>query len=172
MAKPSSPADAKHVRAMVDATVLFAGIGWPRWSYEILRHATKGDFHLVLAPSVITQSRRNLVKKLPHFAQALEDWLLLGAFELATEPTVKEIEANHTLVRQIEDVPIALAAIHAKVDCFISEDKDFTALDATTAELRKRLKVMRPVIFLREVMGWSSEDLETVHHRGWPIKEQ
>lgn len=86
-------------------------------------------------------------------------------------PSLAEIAANHNLVRQAEDVPIALAAIKAGVDYFVSEDKDFTEWSATTREIHRALAIMRPVIFLREVMGWSSEDLEKIRKRSWPLEE-
>ena len=44
---------------MVDANVLFAGLVWPRWSYEVLRHAANGDFHMILVPQVIAEARKN-----------------------------------------------------------------------------------------------------------------
>jgi hypothetical protein len=157
---------------MVDATVLYAGMGWPRWSHEVLRHAVSEDFRLVLAPVVIKQARKNLLEDLPDRAATFDAWLTLVPFELVSDPSPGDVANNNGLVRQVEDIPVALAAINAKVDYFISDDKDFTAEDTTTAELRQRLKVMRPVIFLREVMGRSSEDLEKVRHRDWPVEEK
>jgi hypothetical protein len=152
---------------MVDATVLFAGIGWPRWSYEVLRHVLRGDVECVLSPLVIRQARRNLVNKLPEFVESFDRLLDLGSFEMVADPSDDEVVNNLDLVRQEEDVPVALAAISAKIDYFISEDKDFTEESATTLEIHKHLKIMRPVIFLREVMGWSKEDLEIVRRREW-----
>ena len=67
----------------------------------------------------------------------------------------------------MSDVAIALAAIAAKVDYLVSEDKDLTVQDATTAELRRHLKVRLSGTFLREVMGWTSEKLEGIRHRTW-----
>jgi hypothetical protein len=61
-----------------------------------------------------------------------------------------------------EDVPIALAAINARLDYFVSEDKHFTQMSAQTALLHQRLKIMLSGTFLREVMKWSSEQLEAV----------
>lgn len=156
---------------MLDATVLFAGTRWPRWSYEVLRHAMRGDIQLVLSPLVIEQAKRNLVEKFPEYAESFEAWLGLVSFEEVADPTGTAILENLTLMRDPKDVPIALSAIQAEVFCLVSEDKDFTAEDASTAELHKRLKVMRPVIFLREVMGWSREELENVHSRDWPMEE-
>lgn len=42
-----------------------------------------------------------------------------------------------------------------------------TARDATTAVLRQKLTVLLSGTFLREVMGWSSERLESIRHRSW-----
>jgi predicted nucleic acid-binding protein len=66
-----------------------------------------------------------------------------------------------------DDVAVALAAINAHADYLVSEDKDFTAEDESTVTIRQHLKVMRPVIFLREVMGWTSERLEAIRYRKW-----
>ncbi len=153
---------------MVDATVLFAGTGWPRWSYEVLRHASMGDLELVLSPLVIEQARRNLASKFPQFTGAFDSWLELVRFDLVPDPKPEEVVENEYLVRDVSDVPIALSAIQAGVMCLVSEDKDLTDA-AEGGELRKRLKVLRPVVFLHEVMGWSHEDLGEIRHRSWPL---
>ncbi len=49
----------------------------------------------------------------------------------------------------------------------VSEDKDLTTNDATTEKLRQQLKVYISGTFLREVMEWTSEELETVRGRTW-----
>ena len=67
----------------------------------------------------------------------------------------------------LTDVPIALSAIHAQVDYLVSEDKDLTAIDETTRELRKKIQPLIAGTFLRTVMGWESEDLERVRRRTW-----
>ena len=88
-------------------------------------------------------------------------------YELIADPTSEDVEANQDLVRDLSDVAVALAAIAAKVDYLISEDKDFTVQDKTTEELRRHLKITLTGTFLREVMGWSSEELENIRHRTW-----
>lgn len=170
MAMPTDPAAPKPLRVMVDATVLFAGTVWPRWSYEVLRHASQGDFSLVLAPLVIEQARRNLHRKFPQLLDRFDHWLASCPLEQVPDPSPQDEAAHRALVRHVEDVPVALAAIRAGVDYFVSEDKDFTADDATTQAVHEQLKILRPVIFLREVMGWSSDELERVHKRDWPIE--
>ena len=70
-------------------------------------------------------------------------------------------------MRDITDVPVALAAIEAGVDCLVSEDKDLTVRDETTVELRRRVPIYLSGTFLREMMGWSTEQLEAVRGRKW-----
>jgi predicted nucleic acid-binding protein len=168
MVAPSKPASAKP-RVFVDATVLFAGIGWPRWSYAVLRHAVQRDFQLVLSPLVIEQARRNLQEKLPASVASFDTWLSHVSCELAPDPRPEAVATHLDLVRDVEDVPVAVAALAAHVDYLVSEDKDFTE-ESATRELRKHVTIMRPVIFLREVMGWSSEELEEIRRRDGPIE--
>jgi hypothetical protein len=76
-------------------------------------------------------------------------------------------------MRDETDIPIALAAINAKVDYFVTYDRDFTAEDETTRKVRTAIPgIMLPPIFLREVMGWTSEKLEAIRHRVWPEAER
>ena len=168
MDAPSRPSREKRPRVFADATVLFAGTGWPRWSYEVLRHAAQGDYQLVLCPLVVAQARQNLLEKQPDYVESFETWLDHVAPEWVPDPTAQQVAAHRELVRDLDDVPVAVAALEARVDYFVSEDKDFTADDATTQAVHEQLKILRPVIFLREVMGWSSDELERVRRRDWP----
>ncbi len=105
MAMPSNPAAAKPPRVMVDATVLFAGIGWPRWSYEVLRHAFSGDYQLVLSPLVIEQARRNLGEKLPVLVGAFDAWLNL----VPCDGLVKRGPGKHTSPQLVTMIMSVLA---------------------------------------------------------------
>ena len=154
-------------RAFIDATVLFAGSAFPRWPYEVLRHASTGDFRLVLSPLVIKQARRNLQKRFPEYLDRFETFIQSVDYELTSDPTLSEVAVNRNLIRDFSDVPVALSAISAKVDYLVSEDKDFTTQDETTVELRRHMKIMLSGTFLREVMGWTSEQLESIRHRKW-----
>jgi len=128
-------------------------------------HALKGDYQLVLSTLVVDQARRWFRKNLPSAEGRFERFLSSVGYSKAPEPTKIQINRHPTLVRDVKDIPVALAAMNARVDYFVSEDKDFTDEDATTYEVRRHLKAMRPVIFLREVMGWSSEELEKIRYR-------
>ncbi|MEW5872450.1 MAG: PIN domain-containing protein [Chloroflexota bacterium] len=156
-----------ELRVMVDANILIAGSIWPRWPYEVLQHALRGDFRLVLSEFVIQQARLHFQKRFSAYSAQFDAFLQICPHELAPGPNQDQVAQHSDLVRDPSDVPVALAAINAGVDYLVSEDKDLTAQDETTVQLRRLLKVMISGTFLREVMGWSSQDLEKIRHRTW-----
>lgn len=155
------------LRVFVDANILVAGNVWPRWPYEVLQHALKGDYQLVLNSYVIEEARRALIARFPKEINRFDAFLTTCDYEAAAIPTAEAVHANAALVRDITDVPVALAAIEAGVDCLVSEDKDLTVRDQTTDELRRREAIYLSGTFLREIMGWTTEQLEAVRGRKW-----
>jgi predicted nucleic acid-binding protein len=160
-------ANSAKPRVMVDTTVLLAGTVWPRWPYEVLQHALRGDFYLMLSRTVIQEAVRKFAEKFPAYTQDFEDFLEKCGYAEIPEPSSQAVLAHRDLMRDITDIPIAVAAINAGVDFFISEDKDFTARDQTTARLHQELTVMLSGTFLHYVMGWTGEELEAVRNRTW-----
>lgn len=154
-------------RVFIDTNILLSGNAFPRWPYEVLQHALDGDYQLMLCPLVIKQAREHMRERFPQHLPRFDKFLQEAEYELVPDPTQEEIDANQNLVRDLSDVAIALAAISAKADFLVSEDKDLTVEDETTAKLRRHLKVLISGTFLREVMGWSSERLESIRHRKW-----
>jgi len=152
------------LRVMVDANILVAGIGWPRFPYAVLQHAFSGDYQLVLSESIVAEARRSTQRALPTRAKMLDNFLQTVAYEAVVAPTDEEIEANANFVRDAKDIHVALAAIKAQVDYLVSSDKDLTEPNEA---LHQRLTVLLPGTFLREHMGWSSEALETIRTRTW-----
>src|SRR5690606_28361812 len=108
------------LRVMVDANVLVAGLGWPRWPYALLQHAVAGDFQLVLSPFVIAEARHHLKRVVPAALPSLDEFLALSDYEAVADPTPEEIVVQQHIVRDPKDVPVALAAIKAQVDCLVS----------------------------------------------------
>lgn len=152
-----------NLRVMVDANVLVAGTGWPRWPYALLQHAVAGDFQLVLSPYVIEEARRHLKRIAPDALPYFQDFLELSEYEEIADPTPEMLAVYNQLVRDPKDIPIALAAINAAVDCLVSSDKHLTESE----ELRKHVPVLLPAVFLRKYMGWTSEQLEVIRDRTW-----
>ena len=78
------------------------------------------------------------------------------------------MESNQGLVRQKEDIPVALSIAGARVDYFVTYDRDFTDNNETTEAVQQLIPgIILPPVFLRDVMGWASEQLETIRHRDW-----
>jgi len=155
------------LRVMVDANILIAGSVWPRWPYEVLQHGLRGDFRLVLSEYILQQARMHIRRLFPNHEDQFDRFLQTCDYDLVDDPTLEQVDKNLALVRDPSDVPVALGAIHAGVDFLVSEDKDLTVQDETTTRLRQELKVLISGTFLREVMGWNSEDLEDIRHRTW-----
>lgn len=162
-----APTPRPDVRVMLDANVLLAGVVFPRWPWEILRHAVRSDFRLVLCPYVVRQARRRIAQRFPEFLAPFDEFLAHCPHELVPDPAPEDVDAHVGLVRDVTDVPVALAAIRAAVDYLVSEDKDLTTVDETTKVLRRSVQPLLSGTFLRQVMSWSSEELEAVRHRTW-----
>lgn len=152
---------------MLDASVLIAGSAWPRWPYEVLLAGLRGEFRLVLCPYVIEQARRVLRDRFADHQTRFDLFLELADPEVIPDPTLEEVAEHLGLVRDPTDVPIAVAAIDAGVDFLVSEDKDFTDRGETTGQLHEQLTVVLPGTFLRQVLGWTSDQLEEIRRRSW-----
>lgn len=152
------------LRVMVDANVLVAGTGWPRFPYEVLQHAIAGDYRLVLSPFVLAEAQEHISRLFPQRLELFDQLLIATKFEAVPTPTQAELAVAPQLTRDPDDMPIVLAAIEARVNYFISQDRDITDPDEP---LHKYLRVLLPAAFLRHLMGWSSEDLERIRNRNW-----
>ena len=160
--------EAVLLRVAVDTNVLLSGIIWPRWPNAVLQHALHGDFRLVLPQVVILEARRNMQRRFPEYLEDFKLFLSLTDYELVPVPSLEAVHSAPALMRQAEDIPVALSVMAAKVDYFVTSDKDFTDLHPSTQQVRAAIPgILLPAVFLRDVMQWSSEQLEAIRHRTW-----
>jgi predicted nucleic acid-binding protein len=153
---------------MIDVNVLITGIIWPRWQNAVLEHALQRDLQLVLPPLVIEQAKAHIRRIDPTQLERYETFLSDCDLELIDDPSQEQVSRHLDLVRDETDVPIALAAINANVDYLVTYDRDFTDEDETTQKVHRAIPGIRlPPVFLREVMGWTSEELEAIRYREW-----
>jgi predicted nucleic acid-binding protein len=153
-------------RVAVDTNVLLSGILWPRWPYEVLQHAARGEIELVLPEAVIVEARSHIEQDFPEFKDHFESWLAQTKYEMAPSPEPEQEAAAVGLVRQPEDIRVALSVIAASVDYFVTYDRDFTDHAPSTVRVHAAIPgIMLPPVFLRDVMGWTSEQLETIRRR-------
>ena len=115
----------------------------------------------------IHQARTHLAKDFPIFLKGFELFLKNCDIEFVDNPSPEEVKKHQNLVRDKKDIPIALSAINARVDYLVIDDKDLTIKDNTTKELRQFVQTIICGTFLKEVMGWTSEDLEKNRRRNW-----
>lgn len=161
MAEPHVP------RAFLDANILIRGVTWPRFPYEILRHAALGDFYMLVSPLVLDSARLYVAELFPRHVIDLDMLLVRLKYDLVPDPTPDAVAAHAGLVRDAKDVPVALAAIQAGAEYLVSTDRDFTDEDETTVELRHRVRPIQAGAFLCDVLGWKSLELTAIARRRW-----
>lgn len=154
-------------RVFLDANVWIRGVTFPRFPYEILRHAARREIVAIVSPLVLDSVRLYIREQFAEHEVALDALLELLDLEIAPDPPVEMVAARAGLVRDPKDVPVALAAIEAQAQYLVSTDRDLTDVDDSTAELRRHLKPMAVGAFLHEVMGWSHESLSAIERRRW-----
>jgi putative PIN family toxin of toxin-antitoxin system len=159
-------------RVFLDANILIRGVIFPRFPYEVLQHATRKEIAAIVSPLVLDSARLYVKERFPDHQEALEALLDLLDLEVAPDPPIEAVTANASLVRDPKDIPVALAAIGASAEYLVSTDRDFTDVDDTTIELRRRIKPISVGAFLHEVMGWSHESLAAVERRKWSDLER
>lgn len=157
----------KKLLVVLDANTLMRGVIHPRFAFEIMNHAFKGDFNLVLLPYTIEEAVRNISKKFPDRLPSLEEFLLNCPYNLLENPTIKEIEKNKGLVRHDPDLPLAVASIKAKVNYLVSNDDDFIGTDVSTKAIQAKVNCISAGNFLKKIMGWSSVELSDIQNRKW-----
>lgn len=155
------------LRVMIDANILVAGTGWPRFPYEVLQHALNGDYQLVLTERIIQEAIKAIQQIQPERLAALNLFLQSGVVEIVPTPSDEAIAQAADLIRDPKDIHVALAAIEAKVDFLVTQDRDFTDRDATTEKLHAALNIILPGAFLREQLGRTSDALEIIKSRTW-----
>lgn len=154
-------------RVFVDANILIQGLTLPRFPYEVLRAGTRGRIHLITSTSTLARARHYIETKFVTHVERLEQLLATGIIEIIDDPPGAEVQANMDLVRDEDDVPVALAAIKARATYLVSTDLDLTVVDKTTEKLRRQVIPIRPGDLLKDLVGWTSKELSRIEKRTW-----
>lgn len=157
----------KVLQVFLDSNVLIAGLAFPRWPYEILKYGEAQVIKVVLCPFVIEEVQTRISDTFPDCLEKFNRFIASGKYKVVSNPSKAEVKKHHNIVRDKQDIPVVLAAVKAKVDYLVSHDKDLTSQDHTTKELRQYIQPLQPGTFLKEVMSWTSEELEAIRHRTW-----
>jgi len=81
------------------------------------------------------------------------------------DPPEEVVQRHLDLVRDEDDVSVALAAMRARAKYLVSTDPDLTVVDKSGEKLRRRITPIRPGDFLKEVLGWTSTELSRIEAR-------
>ena len=79
-----------------------------------------------------------MAQGIPTQQRALEQFLEDCDYGAVPDPSSEEVRVSAGLVSDSKDIPIALAAIDAGGDYLVTNAKDLTAQDETTAALREK----------------------------------
>lgn len=136
---------------MLDANLLIGAFLAPRASRQVMEWARAGRVRLVLSPYVIAEARRMIARAFRHRLAEFDQMLASTPHELAPDPSPEMLAEYRDLVVDPADVPVALAAINARVDYLLSSDRHLVGEDESTRELRRHVRTMRPDRFVREM---------------------
>ena len=103
MDQPNPDLRGMGIRVFLDANILIAGVVWPRWPYEVLQHALRGDFRLVLSEYVIQQACRRIQARFPAYIDQFDGLLLSSRYELVADPSKEQVTQYSDLVRDPSD---------------------------------------------------------------------
>jgi len=110
-------------RVFLDASVLFsAAYSRSGASREILRSALRREIIVVVSRQVVEEARRNLKRKAPTAAEALEQLMELLSPEIAADSSFSQLRAAASHIN-LKDAPVLAAALGAKVDYLLTLDR-------------------------------------------------
>ncbi len=134
------------MRIFLDSNVLISGIYSPVGPpYKILRLHLAERLRIVVCQLVINEVIRNLRAKKPEGLPVLYQLLSNAPPEIAANPSVEDVNIWKEYL-DAEDSIILAAAIHARVDCFVTGDKHFNSAALKSQKLS--LKILTPAEFV------------------------
>ena len=134
------------MRIFLDSNVLISGIYSPVGPpYKILRLHLAERLRMVVCQLVINEVIRNLKAKKPEGLPVLYQLLSNSPPEIAANPSAEDVNIWKEYL-DAEDSIILAAAIHARVDCFVTGDKHFHSTELKSQKLK--LKILTPAEFV------------------------
>ena len=126
----------KITRVMLDTNVLFSAMynfnGNP---FAAFAKASEKPYRLVLCDQIIDELRRNFNRKFPAKIPVLERFLSITQYDLITLALEDDTIDDEENIRDETDRPILRAARKAKVDIFVTGDKDFLESSVTDPKI-------------------------------------
>ena len=122
------------MRVAVDTNVLLSGLFFRGNERKVLQMALNHEITLVIPETVVIETLNNIRKKFPNHPELDEAKEVLR--HVMSQSEIVEItqakiffEEAKSNIRHENDAPILAACMHAKPDCLITGDKDFSKLE-------------------------------------------
>lgn len=110
------------MRVFIDSSAIFSAAYSPHGhARDLLEAAMRGDLELVVSPTVLEETRRNLAESAPETLPFLE-LVLASVSPEVCQPTKTEVLAAAEYTAR-KDAPIAAAAKRAGVELLVTLDK-------------------------------------------------
>ena len=114
------------MRVLIDTNVLISaalsGKGTPFQAYV---KAASYPNHGLICEQNVDEMKRIFNKKFPNRLAALDKFLSLALMTLELVPIPTDEDMSESQIRDVNDRPILMAAIHANADVLLTGDKDF-----------------------------------------------
>ena len=130
---------------MVDSNIIISAALFPDSAVgKALFHIAK-NHKLVLCKHILDELSNVFKKKFHSREKYLNDFVKSLKYELV-DISIKDLK-NYPKVRDKHDIPVLANAIEAKVDIFITGDKDFDGIEIEVP------KIIKPAKYVQEYMS-------------------
>ena len=140
------------MRVFLDANVYFAGFESSEGaSALVLKLARRGKLTILSSRLVLREADRNLRRKSsPSALKAFRRFLQNTKINVVPAPQEEMLKPYEPLIHP-KDVPVLAAAVLSKAGFLLTLDRKHFLTSSLSSKLMKKIKIMPPGEFLREV---------------------
>lgn len=132
------------MRILIDTNVLIsAALSANSAPYRAYVKAASYPNHGLICEQNVDEMKRIFNKKFPNRLTALDKFLSMALLTLELVPIPTDEKLSETQIRDVNDRPILRAAIEARADILLTDDKDFLESGV------KNPMIMTPAEFLK-----------------------
>ncbi len=151
------PKTAPRPRIFLDSSALFAGVVSSTGAARALLVLSEAQrLTVVISEQVIAETENALARKIPQALAAYRAALQAAHLQIVPNPSPEEIARHRNLIAHAADVPIVLAAMHARVDFLATLNRRHFIDDPAVAR-RSGLRIGTPgdaLHWFRTVAGY------------------
>jgi predicted nucleic acid-binding protein len=143
-----------------DSSALIAGIISAKEAARALLLLGEDERIIItVSEQVITEVERNIARKAPTILPFAREMILRANIQIVRDPQIEEVHLRRNWISHLADVPILVAAAHARVDYFVTHNTRHFVDDPEVAH-RSGLRIGTPgdvLLWVREQLSKSDE---------------